>query len=186
MGADVIIYKPLGLIDHELCHPVDQEDFERIHVAVRGVPVGAKWQAIAMHIVEEDEGRVLKPSDSPWLGAHALVFRSTAVGAMEAMLRKHGELLPLRCADANVVMFNPTCVLDALDEEASSVVRFGDGRIMMINQFVFRADVIGDVDLFKIPNLRVSPTFVSQRFVQLWKDSCLKGLRFERVWASAG
>jgi hypothetical protein len=79
-------------------------------------------------------------------------------------------------------MYNPTRVVEALDEPASSVIRFSDGRIMMIQRHVFRADVIGETDVFKLPNLRVSPTFLSQRFVDRWEASGLKGLDFERVW----
>lgn len=48
-----------------------------------------------------------------------------------------------------------------------------------------RPDVIGEIDIFKIPNLRVSPTFLSQRFVDRWKASGLTGLEFEQVWAPA-
>lgn len=177
------IYTPLGLDGYELCHPVSQYGFERINVEVKGTPVGASWRPISMRIIHEDEGQKLAPSDSPWLGSHALIFRTSAVEALAPMLRKHGELLPLRCAKANVVLYNPTCVLDALDESASSVLRFGDGRIMMIQRHVFRADVVGNIGIFKIPNLRVSPIFVSHRFVQQWKASGLKGLKFKQVWA---
>ena len=72
---------------------------------------------------------------------------------------------------------------DALDEEASSIVRFAGGRIMMIREHAFRADVVGENEIFKIPNLRVSRTYVSQRFVDRWTESGLKGLDFNQVWA---
>jgi len=44
--------------------------------------------------------------------------------------------------------------------------------------------VVADNEIFKIPSLRVSPTFVSHRFVDRWKESGLTGLEFERVWAA--
>lgn len=52
----------------------------------------------------------------------------------------------------------------------------------MIQRYAFRADVIGEVAVFKIPNLRVSPTYLSQRFVDRWKASGLQGLEFREVW----
>jgi len=80
-------------------------------------------------------------------------------------------------------MYNPTRVIDALDEDASSVLRFSGGRIMRINRHVFRPEVVKGIDVFKIPNLRVSPTYVSQRFGDLWNSADLKGLEFKQVWA---
>jgi len=53
----------------------------------------------------------------------------------------------------------------------------------MIQRYVFRADVIGDTDIFKIPSVPVSPTFLSHRFVDRWKASGFKGLHFKPVWA---
>jgi hypothetical protein len=178
------IYKPLGAGDSELCHPIRQDDFERINVWVNGIPRRSTWMPIPMRIIREDEGKTLVKSDSPWLGSHALLFRTSAVDALGPMLREYGELLPVECWDADILMYNPTRVIDALDEEASSVIRFDDGGLIMIRRHVFRADVVADIDIFRIPNFRVSPTFVSHRFVDRWMASGLKGLEFNQVWAA--
>jgi hypothetical protein len=128
----------------------------------------------------------LMPSDSPWLGSHALILReNVANGIFGAMLREEGELLPLDCPGAQLVIYNPTHVVDALDEAISSVSRLADGRIWRIQKYEFREDLIKDFHAFKIPQLRVSPTFVSQRFVDLWRASNLKGLDFNCVWKSS-
>ena len=50
---------------------------------------------------------------------------------------------------------------------------------------VFRANVVAQASAFKIPNLRVSPTFVGERFVELWNSAGLKGLDFKKVWSSS-
>ncbi len=44
-------------------------------------------------------------------------------------------------------------------------------------------DVISGVDIFKIPSLRVSPTYVSERFVERVKAAGLRGLVFNKVWS---
>ena len=74
--------------------------------------------------------------------------------------------------------------IDGTPRQASTVWRFDDGRISYIRKYAFRASVIQGVDIFKIPNLRAEPTFVSHRFVDLWKKSRLKGLEFTQRWAS--
>lgn len=182
MSAKPGIYTPLGLDGYELCHPVKQDDFETINVEVNGVSRQASWRPIPMRLVREDGKQKLAMSDSPWLGAHALIFRPNVVAALGQMLRENGELLPIECSEADLTIYNPTRVIDALNEAASSVLRFSGGRIMMIQRYVFHIEVIGEIDVFKIPNLRVSPTFLSHRFVDRWEASGLKGLEFKRVW----
>jgi hypothetical protein len=177
------IYEPSSSETNELCHPLNPDEFEKIDVLINGTPRLVDWKPISMEIIREDGGRKFLESDSPWLGGHALIFRPRAVAALGSLLRAHGELLQLLCGGADVVLYNPTRLLDALDEAASSVRRFTTGRIMWIDRYVFRPAVIEGIDIFKIPNLRVSPTFVSQRFVDLWTTAGLKGLEFKQVWA---
>jgi hypothetical protein len=178
------IYTPLGTDGCELCHPVDPLDFDRINVLVNGASRQTTWQPIEMQIIRRDQGEILAPSDAPWLGSQALVFRSTVLDLMSDYLLRYGELLPASCADAKLWMYNPINVIDALDEGSSSVLRFDDGRIMMIVRHSFRASVVSDNEIFKIPSLRVSPTFVSHRFVDRWTEAGLTGLEFKQVWAA--
>lgn len=177
------IYSINGASGYELCHPVDQRDFETIYAGVTGETRIANWKPLAMKIIRVDEGRALAESDSPWLGSHALMFRSPACEALVPMLRRNGELLPVNCGDASVNMLNVTNVLDALDEEASDVRRFSNGRLMRVSRHVFRPEVVGTVDMFKIRNMRVSPTFATQRFVDAWRGAGLRGLDFVLLWA---
>jgi hypothetical protein len=137
-----------------------------------------------MRIFHEDEGKKLLRSDSPWLGDHALIFRPSVLEALGPLLREYGELLPLECSETELWVYNPTRVIDALDEAASTVSRFKDGRLMGIRKHVFRDDIVRGIDIFKIPNRRVSQTYLSDRFVDLWTKSGLKGLEFTQRWAS--
>ncbi len=168
----------------ELCLPVDDADFERFVDEVNGLPRAATWRPISVAIVRKDEGVRLHGSDSPWLGEHALILRERAVEAMGPLLESCGELLPLRCADARSVDFN-RWLLDALDEDASTVDRLpSSGRIMWIRRHVFRPGFVTGIDAFKIPNLRSSATYVSERFVERWTAAGLVGLTFEEIWRS--
>lgn len=177
------VYVPQSAEGSELCHPERQEDFETLNVTIDGTPRQGTWRSPLMHLIREDEGKRLAESDSPWLGSHALVFRRHALGDLKALLLSYGELLPVACAEPDLVIYNATRVLDALDERASGVLRFSNGRIMRITRYVFRPNIIAGVDVFKIPNLRVSPTYVSERFVERVKAAGLRGLVFNRVWS---
>jgi len=176
------IFTPLGSEGFELCHPVSPDDFETLNVLVDGTPRTAGWSPPPMHIVREDQGNVLVESDSPWLGSHALIFRPRAATALREILLQNGEVLPLPCGGENLAVFNPRVINGALDLNASTVLRFGSGRIMRVTKHVFDKPVVAGVDAFKIPDLRVSPTFVTEGFVSAWTSAGLRGLDFRVVW----
>lgn len=178
------VYDPLRQKHYEFCYPVNHEDFDTINAQIDGQPRQAVWKSPAMELIRvDDKGRTLLPSDSPWLGtSSALIFRPAAIMALGQLLREYGELLPLQC-EAKLSIFNCTRVVDALDEEASTLSRFEDGRIMWIRRHVFRPEVIRGVEIFKLANLRVSSTFVGSRFVEMWHAAGLKGLEFPQMWA---
>jgi len=182
MKSTAGVYEPTGMDAFELCHPVSRDDFERVIVEIDGTPRQSSWRPMPVALIHEDRGRRLSAADSPWHGEHALVFRPRVIDVLGPLLRQYGELLPLLCQEAELVMYNPTQVIDALDEDQSSIWRFSDGSIMWIQRYAFRAEVIGDIDVFKIPNKRASPTFLSERFVDRWKASGLTGLEFKQVW----
>ena len=178
------VYVPLSAEGFELCHPERQEDFETLNAQINGTPRQMTWRPIPVRLVHEDEGKKLVASDSPWLGSHALIFRQATIEKLGALLKQHGEILSLTCSEADLYVFNATRVLDALDEQASAVTRFSSGRLMRVNRYVFRATAIGGLDIFKIPSLRVSPIFVSERVVEAWSLAGLRGLVFTKVWSS--
>ena len=177
------VYVPQSDEGFELCHPDRQEDFETLNVTIDGTPRQGTWLSPPMRLIREDQGQTLAESDSPWLGSHALIFRQQAIRELEALLLSYGELLPVACSEPNLVIFNATRVLDALDEQASGLLRFSSGRIMRITRYAFRPDIVSGIDLFKIPSLRVSPTFVSERFVSRVQAAGLRGLVFDKVWS---
>lgn len=177
------VYEPESAEGFEFCHPEREEDFETLNVTIDGTPRHGTWRSPSMRLIRNDRGKRLAESDSPWLGSHALIFRQQALGELEALLLSYGELLPVACSEANLVIFNVTRMLDALDEQASGIQRLPNGRIMRITRHAFHPGIVSGVDIFKIPNLRVSPTFVSERFVERVKAAGLRGLIFDKVWS---
>jgi hypothetical protein len=177
------IYEVVNSDGFELCHPVRRADFARIADEMNGVSRLAGWIPIEVKIVGRDQGRKLTRSDAPWFDSETLIFRKRAIDALEPYLVDNGELLPLSCRSAELVMYNALRVIDALDEKSSAIVRFSSGSIMRIERYAFRADLIRGVDVFKIPGMRVSPILVTDRFVEAWRLAGLSGLEFTKVWS---
>lgn len=175
------IYDIIGSDGYELCHPEDENDFGSIVTLINGSERRQTWSPIKMRIIKEDEGKYLHESDSPWLGSHALMFRPRAVDALRSLLDANGELLPLALPNSELQIYNPRHLVNALDEDRSTLSR-ANGDIMLIYKHVFRPEVIRNLPIFKISNMRVSSTFVDESFVSLWTASGLKGLDFRQVW----
>jgi hypothetical protein len=184
MTVEPGIYIPLHQDGYEFCHPVTTHDLKRLGDQIADTQQQSSWEPVSARISRSDQGRELARSDSPWLASYALIFRPHAVDALGATISENGQLLPLECQGEELFVFKPSRMLDALDEDASSIVRFKAGHIMDIRKHVFRPDVISGVDVFKIPNIRLSRTFLSERFVDTWMASGLQGLTFKKIWSA--
>ena len=175
------IFIPRSVDGYELCQPTSDEDLNRIVELVNGTPRKAPRSPIEVEVIHRDEGVDLVTSDSPWYGSNALIFRPSVVEQLGDLLVRNGELLPLRCDECQLFMYNVTRVIDGLDASSSVIHRFDDGRVMRIEKYAFRNSLVSGFDCFKIPDFRASPTFVSQRFADAWRNSRLTGLKFKPV-----
>jgi len=179
------IYVALGQDGAELCHPVDSPAFDSITDIVNGTLKCNSWVPVEMKLIREDEsGRKLHRTSSPWLGNHALIFRPEVLARVGNFLMENGELLPVEAQGDELYLFN-ALLADILDESNSVVRRFEDGRIKLIESYRFKIEALQGLHLFKIPNLRASPTFLSGEFVDGWCQAELRGLDFELVWDSS-
>jgi hypothetical protein len=183
--SKVLVYQPLGIENGQLAHPVNSGDYETVHALVNGTARASTWRPLAFQLISSDEGVQLTPVDFPWFGSNALVFRQRALEALMPLLRQHGEFLPL-ASKPKLWIFNPTRVIDAFDQSASNVSRFSDGRIMLIHAHAFKPHMLTDSLVFKIPDLRVSPTFFTHLLVQQVQSLGLTGLQFNLIWEGVG
>jgi hypothetical protein len=69
-----------------------------------------------------------------------------------------------------------------LDESQSEAWRFATGRIMRIVKHAFHQGKLAEETFFKIPNLKSSPVYYTERVVDLWRGAKLRGLDFTQVW----
>lgn len=151
-------------------------DFVRIGRLIRGAPMAATWRPLEMQLVRRDGRKRLVESDSPWFGADALIFRKRALGDLEPFLLSYGELLPLLCQEAELVMFNPTTLLpavDVLERERSDP----DGL-----RFSFVRKLVEGVPIFKLRGTSAVTTFLSDEAVDRFTRCGIRGLEYVKVW----
>ena len=87
----------------------------------------------------------------------------------------------MSCKDVELVAWNVTTVVDALDEGLSSVERFPSGRIMSVKKYQFKASRVEGLIAFRVPQIRTS-IFLGPEFVERGKEAGLTGTRFKEVW----
>jgi hypothetical protein len=175
----ITIYQFQVVEGQDWVFPVDSAEFERFF-ALDGTPI-ENWHSPEMKLVVEQEEGPSQYSDFPWLGRHAPLLRKPAVDALGEVLRRYGQILPLR--GERVWLWNVTNVLAALDEEGSDIVRFDHGDILTIERYKFRPDVIAGSEIFKLP-IRASPVFVNSLFVERVRQADLKCVSFDPIWSA--
>ena len=113
-------------------------------------------------------------------------FTARAVEALQDVLFPDGQILPLRSSDGEFYLWNVTRMLDAFDEMTSELTRFtGSERIMSVQRWSFKADVVGNATAFKIPQLPRAFTFVTDTFVRRVREEGLLGFAPRAVWQAA-
>ncbi len=178
-----MLFEPEVRPGFEWVLPVNDADHEYLW-SLDGTPRLRGWHPIPVtRLTVEEDGQPRAKSDFPWLGAHVLVLRERAVATLEPALRSCGELLPLACPDAELWLFHALTVADALDESASGIVRFSDGKILTVERYEFHPEKVPNVPIFKVPQLLRGPLFISDEFVHLVKASDLTGFGYSAIWA---
>ena len=176
-------HKYIGSTGYEILHCVDVEGWE-IFSEFDGNSRSKTWKPVRVRRVRPSSRERFRPSDSPYFGSDCLMFRRSAVEALRDMLDAHGELLPLEDEDGVELFVHNTWALDALDHERTQGSRDANGRIEMANVHVFIPSVVEGVDIFKQTCHRAGSIYVSDRFLQRWKQAKLKGLDFRVAWDS--
>jgi hypothetical protein len=184
--AEPRIYVPAVQEGYEWVLPVDEADHEVFH-GMDGTPRRAGWRPVPVYrVTTTSAGTPRAESDLPWLGSHVLVLRDKAVGALGDVLAGYGELMPLSCPDTELWVFNALRVVDALDEERSTLRRFTSGRIADIQRHVFHPDRVAGVEVFRLPQTPRGPLCLSGDFVDRVHSAGLRGAGFDLVWAGGG
>jgi hypothetical protein len=164
--------------------PVDSNDYDSL--IFDGRPRASSWNPIRMRPLKCIDGQPQRPCDFPNSSTGSyLITSKTAKEKIGSQLNKYGEFLPLSCEEGQFWAFHVTHFVDALDENASDVLRSSETPkvVLMIHRHVFRPEKLTADWLFKLPQSRGRGRFyVTDPFVDLIRASGLTGLEFKRVW----
>ena len=147
-----------------------------------GTPRNGKYpvpQGIRNRVGKEKRSNVLP--DFTHIGLTPIpTFSERAVHALGDMLSRYGELAPIKMNEAmQYYGFNPTRIVDVVDEEKSTIAYFSDGGLMDIDHYVLRPDVKELPPIFRIPQLVANTTYVSDEFIARVNECKLTGFRFQ-------
>ena len=161
----------------------DQEKIIEQYRAFDGTPLAGDVPPMQVEPLEQSG---LPWSDFPGLTSHIPIFSPRAVTALHDLLADNGQFVPLICpaCPEPFQAFNVTRLVDALDEDKSTVKRYRSGRIMQILRYRFHTERLADLDIFKIPEEPLKTVFVSRAFVRRVQDAHLIGFRFELAFTT--
>jgi hypothetical protein len=117
-------------------------------------------------------------------GPGMLAFSDKAVEFLMPFLEGNAQMLPVKHHTQNYKLINVTNVKDAINYNISELKKIPTGRLIGINRFVFKEDVIKNQYIFKIPYFVTSYIFVSDSFRQAVIDNKLTGFDFVELWDS--
>lgn len=110
-------------------------------------------------------------------------FSKQAIDAIGELLSAHGEFAFFELNEQiKYFAFNPTTIVDCLDEAKSDVARFSDGRVMAVDRYHLLDSVIELPPIFKIPQTRRNTTYVNEAFVRVVEKHRLTGFDFKLLF----
>jgi hypothetical protein len=160
---------------HEVA-PVDRsyEDLRELD----GKRLADGWVAPTVRLVP-----VKAEPDLAILGGHIPIVNVRARTALESLWTPVAEFLPLRVEGSPTTQLfavNILAIVPALDSDRAEVERFpGSGRIMHVERFAFKEEVIGDLPLFRLIEMPFSDVFLSQSSREAIERHQLAGLKWK-------
>lgn len=145
-----------------------------------GRSLAAGWEIRELECMDDAE---LPIGDVLGLGAFFLV--SDAVRELfDAFGITDIEYLPMVYQNTTYYLPNVLGTVDCLDREKSKALYSPTtkDRILFVNRYVFREDVIGEKLLFRLKDEPLRLAFVTETLVSAIRSSGMKGFRFDLVY----
>lgn len=146
-----------------------------------GIRQGPSWTPSPVTLVTREDGRDRIDVDCPGFAYALPVIKTRALPRVQDHLAPYVEFLPLDCPQEPLTAVNVLTVVDALDEDASELERFPDGRIMMMDRYAFRSERVPAHGLFKLPGLLRMGTFCTEPTADYLNER-LTGLNLVVEW----
>lgn len=143
-----------------------------------------------------------QPSDFPHLCGPLPVFSKRAWHALQPLISKAVEALPLICDTEMIPLprgerkivpagpfgpyfaINVLDIVDCLDHDRSEITLYSNGAVMMVDSYAFKAGCLKDKHILKLPETRDLEVLVSEQFKNVVETNKLQGLKFPRVGSS--
>lgn len=170
--------------DSDNYHPLTQinEADLFIYSKFNGKTIGSEWVPFEVQILSEPDDELLPSGDFSMIFSVIPVFSQKAVEALGDLLLTNGELLPLSYSEGEYYAFNITTIVDVLNIPECDVVYFPNSeKVMTIRKYQFLLDHLADLQIFKVVQLPISQSFVTERFVEKVVKAGLTGFKFEKV-----
>lgn len=158
----------------------DYKEFDQLYDNHLGKSVKSLWRPLRIKVLEGDES--LPASDFPYLAPAFPIMSRKAKEVFHDLIAPYVEFLPLQSSFGEYYGINVLEEVDALDEEASELKRFSDGRVMVVHKYVFKPDTVEGKVIFRIP--QDNSIFVTDLFADKVWESGLMGLKLEELWST--
>jgi hypothetical protein len=143
-------------------------------------PMASHWRKVRVNRQKESADDAPKPLSDFAQDVSFPLFGERSVAALEDLLAGNGELLPTDCDEAPYWYYNPTTLLDALNETATEF--YGSPR--QIARYVFDPTKLRSATIFKISQKpKGSRIFVTDLFMARVKQARLTGFDPLLVWS---
>lgn len=145
---------------------------------VDGTPTSDSWTPPSL--VPDNTGSPMGDRPSVFLGSSVPCLSSRAVEALRAYLEDTGEILTVDCKQESLALFNCTRFADVLDTAASEIEWSEDGSILWVRRAAWK-DAVYSETFFRIPQMNISPTFVTETVRKAIEQAQLRGFLFEEI-----
>jgi hypothetical protein len=166
--------------NYQMLVPVDEQDYDGSNLWATGERKLSSWKAPEMRWSAKESSSESIP-DITRINPALYAFNERATQVLGPLLSEYGELLLLPVGGEVWSVFNPTNVVDCLDQEKSEwrIKRSGEkGRLI---KATLNENKIGDEVVFQIPEKAKSSLFCSNRLLKLVSDNQLTGLNFNPI-----
>lgn len=158
-----------------------KESFEFLKDKFKGESIQDEWKPLEVEIYKKSK----KFSDSPifWDAIGSFILSNKAYNDLKMFLEQKTEVLPLIHPQYSYYIVNNLNVIDCLDKEKTVFTTLSNGKIVDVENYVFRPEVLENQHIFKIKELKSTSTYVSDKFKEEVEKNNLKGFLFQKVWS---
>ncbi|GAA5445404.1 hypothetical protein Misp06_03607 [Microbulbifer sp. NBRC 101763] len=174
------IYEISADIDHyQILVPVDENDYDGSNLWVNGQLKLSSWHAPTMRWSEKEKESELAP-DIARINPGFYAFSNKAIGALGPLIEEFGELLKLPVDGKMYYAFNPTAIIDCIDQEKTEWRINRQGKRGRLIKIALTKSKLGNEEIFQLPEIH-SKLYVTEKLMEAIKEHNISGLVFKPV-----